>query len=203
MLRVLLSTLFIIFKNYLPFIFLMMGSFFTLSFICVLVLGYYSGLFRKKNETVDKFLDILFPRLIISLPLFGFLLLPITNHEFTFFNSFKILLFIYIFEYLFFSHWHNIRDYDNLSEARNSYSHPRIYKSLLYFINIFLIWGLYFSFIRFARLGTVIDLSIYFNTLDWNIFIYFIFLKYIVGWMTVILFFIADLMNKLKKDNSD
>lgn len=126
------------------------------------------------------YFDRLFPLIALFVPSLSMLLLcPISI---LWIQRFFILILVHCLLLIpLFTYWSNLRswDYDKSSSSVDllSWSHPRLYKHIAIALIYPSIWGIYFSTLRYLRLGSTIDL--YNVCLSYsNIFIFLFFFFY-------------------------
>jgi hypothetical protein len=171
---------------------------FILIYLSVIGIFFYQSYCIIWANNLDKevpwtfFKDCLLPLLLLFIPLFSLLSLNIFN---IWFHKIVFLIGLHIcFIIPFLTFWNKYRGLPEINQTRNSWKHSQVYIHIALAMIYPLIFGLYFSFIRYLRLGEAYDIrnfSIFFD-LDFIIFAIFL-LPLLLFWLLALYIFMRDL----------
>jgi hypothetical protein len=139
------------------------------------------------------FKDRLLPLLLLFMPIFGIFIFSVWLHKLIFLLGLHIFCVIPLLTF-----WNKYRGLPDINQESNSWKHSQVYIHIALAMLYPLIFVLYFSIIRYLRLGETFDIRNFPIMLDLDLIIFSIFLlPLILYWILVVYIIIRKLRTDL------
>ena len=157
---------------------------------------YLDNKYRRTDNQLpyNVIMDRVIPSILLILPSICCIILrPFDNWV----NNFGILIIIHIFIIIpIFHYWSNLRFWINKNEKLWAWNQPKIFHDIAIASLYPAIWGIYFSSIRYLRIGYSLDYSNLVIYNDWIVILLFMCLVYSI-WIKLILWKLVDIKEYL------